>query len=314
MSAARVLITCLQMQDVYEHFRHRFEERDIDVELAAVDGQQLSEAQLAAMIGQFDGIIAGDDPLTAHVLSRADRLRTIAKWGVGIDAIDVDAARARGIVVTNTPGTFGDDVADLAIGYLVTLTRQIHRIHASVAAGGWLKVRGTRLAGKTVGVIGAGSIGQAVVHRLPGFGVEVLAHDVDPAALRAATALGATAASLDALLAASHAVVLCCPLTPETHHLIDAAALATLPHGALLVNVSRGALVDEPALVDALASGQVAAAALDVFEAEPLPADSPLRRFEQCVFGSHNGSNTTEGVLQCSAMAVGNLLAGLGIA
>jgi D-3-phosphoglycerate dehydrogenase len=313
VSTARVLVTCKQMQNVFETFRPRFDAAQVEAILPTVERQQLSEEELIELIGDVDGIIAGDDPLTARVLERAGRMKTIAKWGVGTDAIDFDAAAAHGITVTNTPGVFGEDVADAALGYLLSLTRQITRIHMAVVAGDWLKIEGTRLAGKTAGVLGFGSIGKATARRLVAFGCDTFAYDAFPAALEGAAELGVAGVGLDELLERSEVLVLCAPLTPETEHIIDAAALAKLPEGALFVNVSRGPLVDEPALVEALRSGQVGAAALDVFEDEPLAVDNPLRGFEQCVFGSHNGSNTSEGVLQCSAQAVDNLFRELGL-
>jgi D-3-phosphoglycerate dehydrogenase len=312
VSAGKVLITCRQMQNVFEHFRSKFEERDLEVALPDLNGQQqFDEPQMVELIADVDGVIAGDDVISAAVMDAGRRLKVIAKWGVGVDAIDLEAAASRGIPVRNTPGVFGEDVADAALGYLLSLTRHITRIHQSVLDGGWLKIEGTRLAGKTAGVLGFGSIGKAVARRLVAFGCETLAYDAFPSALEDAGDLGVTGVSLDELLRRSEVLILCAPLTEDTHHLIDAEALAKLPDGALFVNVSRGPLVDEPALVEALRSGKVAAAGLDVFEDEPLAADNPLRQFEQCVFGSHNGSNTREGVLQCSAQAVDNLLEAL---
>src|SRR5437763_11147987 len=146
------------MQGCFDQFRHRFDELDIDVDLPAVV-QQPSERELIEIIGGYDGMIAGDDPLTAAVLAHAGKLRVISKWGVGIDGIDLDAARARGIAVTNTPGVFGDDVADVAAAYLVMLARQLHRIDASVRAGGWFKHEGVLLAGKALGIGGYGHVG-----------------------------------------------------------------------------------------------------------------------------------------------------------
>lgn len=310
MSSGKILITCRQMQNVYETFAPRFDAAGLEVEMPSVV-QQPTEDELCEIIGEFDGMIAGDDPLTARVLSHATRMKILSKWGVGTDGIDFDAAAAHGIQVTNTPGAFGEDVADAALGYLLALTRHIPRIHMSVASGGWLKVEGTRLAGRTVGIVAFGSIGQAVARRLAGFGVTVVAADGAEAAESAAASMGVKIVSLDELFVMSSAVILCAPLTPETRHLVNADTLGLLPDGAFLVNVGRGPLVDESALVDALSSGRVGAAALDVFEDEPLGAEHPLRQFEQCVFGSHNASNTSEGVLAASARAVDNLLAGL---
>jgi len=307
----RVLVTCRQMQNVMDEFQPRFDAAGIEVVQPEVV-QQPSEEELAGMIGDFDGMIAGDDPLSASVLEHSGKLRVISKWGVGTDGIDKDAAAARGIAVTRTPNVFGDEVADVAIGFMAILARQLHRLHNSVVAGEWMKHEGMSLSDKTLGIVGLGDIGRGVARRGAGFGMTLLGYDiVEPDA--ATLALGLSPASLDELLAASDVIVLCCPLTPETRHIIDAEALAKTKRGVHLINVARGPLVDEPALVEALASGQVGAAGLDVFESEPLPADSRLREFEQCVFGTHNGSNTREGNLRASARAVDNVLSGLGV-
>ncbi len=306
----RALITCRQMQNCIDEFRDRFDAEGIEIVLPSVVQQQPDEEELMSMIAGFDGMIAGDDPLTGRVLERADRLRVISKWGVGTDGIDLEAARARGITVTRTPDVFGDEVADVAIGYMVMLARQLHRLHASVLEGGWMKHEGVSLSGKRLGIVGLGDIGRAVARRGAGFGMELLGHDIVEPDERT-LALGLAPVSLDDLLAGSDVIVLCCPLTPETFHLIDSDRLARTRPGVLLINVARGPLIDEGALVEALESGQVGAAALDVFESEPLPESSPLRRFEACVFGTHNGSNAREAVLRASERAVENLIEGL---
>jgi D-3-phosphoglycerate dehydrogenase len=238
-------------------------------------------------------------------------MRIISKWGVGTDGIDLDAARSLGIAVTNTPGVFGEDVADVAASYLVVAARQLHRIHDSVASGGWFKHEGVGLAGKTLGIAGYGSIGTALARPGKGFGLSVIAHDVDGAARNRALNDGVEAVALEELFRRSDFLVLCLPLTSETRRIVDAGTLALMPDGSILVNVARGGLVDEDALVEALATGRLAAAALDVFAEEPLPTEHPLRQFPQCVLGSHNASNTREGVLRTSELAVDNLLSGL---
>jgi D-3-phosphoglycerate dehydrogenase len=310
MSGERVLITCRQMQNCIEEFRPRLNEYQLELVLPEIV-QQPSEEDLIEIIGGFNGMIAGDDPLSARVLEHAKRMRIISKWGVGIDGIDLDAARSLGIPVVDTPRVFGGEVADIALGYVIMLARQLHRIDASVKAGGWFKYEGRSLAGKVLGVAGFGSIGRAVAQRGLGFGMRVVAHDVADAAAVAAEDMGVEMLSGDELFKQSDFLVLCSPLTPETRHMVNERTLALMQPGSYLVNVGRGPLVDETALVQALASGHVAAAALDVFEEEPLPASSGLRAFDQCVFGSHNASNTREGVLRTSARAVENLLHGL---
>jgi D-3-phosphoglycerate dehydrogenase / 2-oxoglutarate reductase len=310
MSGKRVLITCRQMQNCIDEFLPTLNEHQLELVMPEIV-QQPSEDDLIEIIGDFDGMIAGDDPLTARVMDHAKRMRIISKWGVGTDGIDLEAARERGIAVTNTPGVFGDDVADVALGYVVMLARQLHRIDASVRAGGWFKHEGLSLTGKTLGVAGFGCIGQAVAQRGQGFGMRVVAQDVAPATHAKAAEMGVEMVDRDQLFGQSDFLVLCSPLTSETWHMVDERTLALMPSGSFLVNVARGPLVDEPALVKSLDSGHLAAAALDVFEQEPLRPDSALRRFEQCVFGSHNASNTREGVLRASARAVENLLRGL---
>lgn len=309
----RVLVTCRQQQNCWDEFDDRFTRLGIAVDQPEVV-QQPTEDELIAIIGQYDGMIAGDDPLTARVLEHAKKMRIISKWGVGTDGIDKVAAANLGIKVTNTPNVFGEEVADVALGFVVMLARQLHRIHQSVATGGWLKVEGQSIAGLTAGVVGFGSIGQAVGRRALGFGMHVVAYDVTDAAADAAREMGVTYAPLEEVFAQADYLILCAPLVPATHHIVNAERLALMRDGSRLVNVSRGPLVDEPALVEALRSGKLAAAGLDVFEEEPLPAESPLRDFPDCVFGSHNGSNTKQGVLRASEKAVQNLLEGLELA
>lgn len=198
MTARRVLITCRQMQSCIDEFMPDLAAQNVEVVMPEVV-QQLTEAELIAIIGDFDGMIAGDDPLSERVLQHATRLRVISKWGVGMDGIDLDAARAMDIVVTNTPGVFGDSVADVAAGYLVMLARQLHQIDSSVRSGGWLKHEGRTLTGASLGVVGLGSIGQAVARRGFGFGMRVLGHDIVGTAQATAKEMGVEAVDLDAL-------------------------------------------------------------------------------------------------------------------
>jgi D-3-phosphoglycerate dehydrogenase len=305
------LIACRQMQECFETFQARLDEAGIEYVLPPVV-QQLTEADLLPIIAEYDGMIAGDDHLTSRVLSAASRLKIISKWGIGTDGIDLVAAARLGIQVTNTPGVFGDDVADVAAGYIVMLARQLHVIDASVKQGGWLKHRGTLLSGKTLAIYGLGSIGRAVAQRGRGFGMRVVGYDVAPQSLQHAADSGIESlAAVDDLFRAADFLVLCAPGTPATRHAVNARTLALMPAGSHVVNVSRGQLVDENALADALAANHLAGAALDVFEHEPLPSGSRLREFPGCIFGSHNGSNTEQGVLRASERAVENLIRGL---
>ncbi len=312
MTDLSVLVTCRQMQNCIDEFRDRFERHGVSLVLPPIV-QQLSEAELAGMIGGFDAIIAGDDPITAGVLEQATRLKVVAKWGIGVDGIDLAAARRLDIPVLNTPAVFGDEVADVAIGYVILLARQLHRIDAGVRAGGWPKPEGLTLHGKRLGILGFGSIGRAVAARGRGFGMELLATDAAGIPDEDATRLGVRSVDEPSLFAETDFLVLCSPLTPETHHVVGEENLARMRPGSFVVNVARGPLVDETALHRALSEGRLAGAALDVFEVEPLPAASPLRDVESCILGSHNASNTREGVRRASAQAVTNTLVALGL-
>jgi D-3-phosphoglycerate dehydrogenase / 2-oxoglutarate reductase len=306
----RVLITCRQLQESIDEYRPLFAEKGIRIDLPPVV-QQLSEAELLNIIDRYDGVIAGDDPFTARVIDRAQRLKIIAKWGIGTDAIDIPHARARGVLVQNTPDVFADEVADVVMGYAILLARQLHRLDIAVRAGEWLKVRGTTLRGRVMGVVGVGSIGRAVVRRARACGMVVVGTDVASVVdgFMAETALELM--ERDELLARSDFIALCCNLTPENRHLLSWPEFDRMRAGVRIINAARGPLIDEAALVAALESGRVAGAALDVFEVEPLPFDSPLRHFDQCIFGTHNASNTVEAVRRVNELAIENLLRAL---
>lgn len=310
MSGETVLVSCIQLQHHIDEFRQAFSEREIKL-LTPPIIQQLTEDELLPIIGEVDGMIAGDDHLTRIVLEHALRLRVIAKWGVGTDAIDLDAASDLGIRVSNTPGVLGDEVADVVIGYIVMLTRSLHLVDHDVRNGKWSKPEGRSLAGQTIGVVGLGSIGQAVCRRAMAMGMRVIGTDIAEPAAEAAAAIGVEVAELGALVETADVISLNCPLTPDNQQFVNGDLIRRMKRGARLVNTARGGLVDEVALAEALDSGHLGGAALDVFEVEPLPQGSPLRSRNDVILGSHNASNTTEAIARTSALAVRNVLAGL---
>jgi D-3-phosphoglycerate dehydrogenase len=305
----RVLVTCPPMLHTLDHCRDRFAAEGWQVTAPAVT-QQLTEAELCEIIADHDGVIAGDDPFTARVLEtgRRGRLKALSKWGIGVDAIDLDAARRLGILTSNTPNAFGDEVADVVLGYTVLMARQLHRIDAAIRRGEWLKIRGQSLRGKVAGVIGVGSIGKATATRLRAMGMSLLGFDVATLPSELVTESGLQQVDLATLLGQSDLVVLTCALTAENRYLINEKTLSQIKHGAMIINVARGPLIQETALLAALADGRVSAAALDVFENEPLRADHPLTRFPQVILGSHNSSNTQEAVLRVNQLAIDHLV------
>jgi len=310
MSVWRVLVTCPQLQRTIEAHRQRLVDHEIDVELPPVV-QQLSEDELSALLPGVDGIVAGDDPLTRAVLQQADQLKVISKWGVGVDNIDLAAAEELGIRVSNTPGMFGDEVADVVIGYLVLLARQLHQVDRHVRDGQWPKPEGVSLAGRTIGVVGLGHIGQAVAKRALAMGMQVIGTDVSPESAVAAQRSGVKIVDLPELFRQADVVSLNCPLTAANRHMVNESTLATMKRGAWIINTARGGLIHEDALISALIGGRLGAAALDVFEIEPLPNNSPLRQISQVILGAHNGSNTADAVHRTSVRAIDNLIAGL---
>lgn len=238
-------------------------------------GSTLSAAQVRELIADCDGYIAGVDEVPADVLRAAPRLKVIARYGVGYDRIDLDEARRRGIVVTNTPGANSASVADLTVGLLLSLARQIPQAAAAVRSGEWPRISGLSLEGKTIGLLGFGAIGKLVARRLDGFNATVLA--CDPQINADDCQRGrVTASSLDELLAVSDFLSLHLPANESTRKMVNAAFLAKMKPGAYLINTARGELVDENALLAALNEGQLAGAAIDVFSTEPPDPDHPL--------------------------------------
>lgn len=300
----KVLITCPPMLRAIDQLRHLFEEKGI--ELVTPDVVQiLTEDELIEIVPNVDAWIIGDDPATERVFTagKNGRLRAAVKWGVGVDNVDFKACEKLGIPIQNTPRMFGNEVADMAMAYFTGLLRDSYRVDREVRAGGWIKPAGMSSTGKVVAVIGLGDIGLGVARRLKGFDVTINAYDPF-------TSMNVEQAGVDAIyqfpesIETADFVIVTCALTPSNFHMINADTLSKMKDGVKIINVARGPLIDEKALIEALKTGKVSAAGLDVFEIEPLPSDSELRTFEQCIFGTHNGSNTKEAVLRASYRAI----------
>jgi len=305
----RILVTAPPMLLSLESCQERFQQENLEI-VAPNVVQQLSEAELCEQIADFDGVIAGDDPFTAKVLETGcqGRLKVVAKWGIGVDGIDLKAAKRLGLYTSNTPNVFGNEVADVALGYTILIARQLHKIDTAVRQGEWLKIQGTSLAGKTAGIIGVGSIGQGIARRYQVLGLNLLGYDVRPIDPNFCKETGLKQVDLEELFATSDCIVLCCNLTAENHHLLNEKAFKAMKDGVWVINVARGGLISEKALISALEQGKVGAVALDVFESEPLSRDNPLTQFEQVICGSHNSSNTLEAVLRVNQKAIDNLV------
>lgn len=299
----KVLVSNIMMLNERERFDALLRDRGIDPIWPEVN-QFMTEAECLALAGQFDGWLAGDDQITAAVLDAClPRLKVISKWGTGIDSIDLAAARQLGVPVCNSPGAFRDAVSEYAMGLLLAATRRLARTDRLVRQGGWPKGRFPGLTGKTMGVVGYGAIGQGVGQRARGFGMQVIAHDPYMDSAPDGTALVA----FDQLLAEADVICLCCNQTADNYHLLNADSFGQARDGVIVVNVARGGLIDETALVAGLQSGKVGAAALDVFENEPLAADHPLLQFENVAVSSHNANSTIEAIEYVHANTLENL-------
>ncbi len=256
----------------------------------------LKAPELEAIIPEYDALaVRSATKVNAALLDRAARLKVVGRAGVGVDNVDLAAATRRGVIVMNTPGGSSTTVAELTLAHMLALARHVAQATASVKAGKWekKKFQGRELAGKTLGVVGIGNIGSVVVERCRAMKMRVVAYDPfisDDAAAK----LGVAQVPLDELWAQSDVVSLHVPLTEQTRNLVNAQALAKMKRGALLVNCARGGLVDERALADALASGHLGGAALDVFEKEPPPPDHPLFGLGNFICTPHLGASTEE--------------------
>lgn len=305
MTLPLVLVTCRQMQVELRFHRDRIEKLGYEVVAPELGGRQhFTAVELLEYSDRLVGIIAGDDELNREFFAGATKLKTVIRWGIGMDSVDHDAARMQGVTVRNTPGVFGAEVADAAFGYMLNLARGYIAVDNAVRSGEWPKVEGISLAGTQLGIVGLGTIGREIAKRARGFDMNVVAFDPFVETPLAAVPLVA----LEDLLAKSRFIVLACPLTKETFHLINAQRLTLVRPDAFLVNVARGPVVLEADLINALKSGRLGGAALDVFEVEPLPLESELRVLPNVVLGAHNGSNTREGVARASAVAVDFLI------
>ena len=269
--------------------------------------------------------VAGCDGVLALLTDRVDdafldaagpQLRVVANYAVGYDNIDVPACRARGVAVGNTPGVLTETTADLAFALLMAAARRLPEGSRYVRDGNWktwgpLLLLGPDVHGATIGIVGFGRIGQAVAQRAQGFGMRILYHDIQPLPDDVTSAFGASYRPLEALLAESDFVSLHVNLSDVTRHLINAETLAWMKPTAVLVNTSRGAVVDQAALAEALRDGTIWAAALDVTDPEPIPMDDPLVGLDNCLIVPHiaSASRATRGKM--AAMAAANLLAGV---
>jgi phosphoglycerate dehydrogenase-like enzyme len=306
----RVLISAPYMLPELDEFRPRLEAEGVEIVTTRVN-ERLSEEELLPLVGAIDGAICGDDRFSERALRKAPRLRVISKWGTGIDSIDTRAASKLGIRVYNTPNAFTDAVADTALGYILCFARRLPWMDRDIRHGLWAKPDAVSLRECVLGVVGVGNIGRAVTRRARAFGMTVLGTDPVPPPASFIAETGLRLVSLRTLLEEADFVSLHCDLNPTSWRLIGRDKLAIMRPSAYLINTARGPLIDEPALIEALSERRITGAALDVFEVEPLPANSPLRALDHCLLAPHNANSSLAARRRVHESTIANLFKGL---
>lgn len=269
-------------------------------------GKPLTEEELLPLLKDCDGYIAGLDFVTEKVLRSCGHLKVVSRYGAGYDRVDVNAAKALSIPVANTPGVNAEAVGELAFGLILSVARKIPYLNASLREGGWIRSTGMELKGKTIGIMGLGAIGKIVARCAKGFDMKVMAYDpyINEAYCRDNEI---KSGSFEEVLEQSDVISLHLPLIDSTLHLIDASAIARMKPTAILVNTSRGGIIDEVAVYDALKGGRLGGLALDAFEIEP-PTGSQLFTLNNVVATPHTGAHTAEAVENMADLAVKNLI------
>lgn len=306
-----VLMTAPYMIPFLDRFRPVLADYGIDLIVPDVQ-ERMEEEDILKYAGQFDGTICGDDRYTARVIEAcAPRLKVISKWGTGVDSIDAEACAKFEVKLGRTPNAFTTPVADTVLGYMLAFARCGPWMDREMKSGKWEKIPGKTLSECTLGVIGVGNIGKAVTRRAKAFGMKVYGTDIIDIDHVFVSETGIEMTNLKTLLSNSDFVSVNCDLNPTSHHIINADTLALMKPTAILINTARGPLVDEKALVAALSSGQVGGAALDVFEHEPLPADSPLLKMDNVMLAPHNSNSSPTAWERIHWSTIKNLVEGL---
>ncbi|OGO25464.1 MAG: hypothetical protein A2Y54_05790 [Chloroflexi bacterium RBG_16_51_16] len=302
------------MIPLLDQFKPVFDKYRLDLLIVQVV-ERLKEEELLDYAGQFDGTICGDDLYTSRVLEACSpRLKVISKWGTGVDSIDSQACIRLNIKLMRTPNAFTIPVADSVLGYILAFARRLPWMDQEMKQGKWEKLPGRALSECTLGVIGVGNIGKAVLRRAKTFGMHLVGNDIveiDPAFIKE---LNLEMSDLKSLLTKSDFVSINCDLNPSSRHLINADTLAFMKPGAVLINTARGSIVEEKALSAALRENRLAGAALDVFVSEPLPLDNPLRNLPNVMLAPHNSNSSPAAWEFVHRNTIKNLVEGLGIA
>lgn len=308
-----ILLSAPYMIPFLDRFQPYFEKYSLDLIIPEVH-ERLNKDQLLDLAGKFDGTICGDDQYDAEVIAACSpRLKVISKWGTGIDSIDKVAAERSGISIFRTPNAFTIPVADTVMGYILAFARRHPWMDREMKAGKWEKLPGHALSESTLGVIGLGNIGKAVVTRALAFGMQVVGNDIIEIDRDFLDKFDVNMCTLEELLSQADYISINCDLNATSYHLINQATLSKMKPNAVVINTARGQVMDEGALVVALKDGLIAGAALDVFEIEPIPPESLLLKMDQVMLAPHNANSSPAAWEHVHWNTLRNLLDGLGI-
>jgi len=309
----KILFTAPYMIPFVDRFKPVFDKYDIELIIPDVQ-ERMEEAELLEYAGQFDGTICGDDRYTLRVIEACSpRLKIISKWGTGIDSIDAEACSRYSIKIGRTLNAFTTPVADTVLGYMLAFARRQPWMDREMKSGKWEKIPGKALSECTLGVIGVGNIGKAITRRAKAFGMKVYGNDIVDIDHVFVSETGIEMTSLENLLKNSDFVSINCDLNPTSQHLMNADTFAQMKSNAVLINTARGPIVDEKSLIEALQANRLAGAALDVFEHEPLPLESPLIKMDNVMLAPHNSNSSPMAWERVHWNTIRNLVEGLGL-
>ena len=303
----KVLVSAPYLIPVLEQYTGLLERQGCEVIQADVI-ERLGEDDLLSIMHDIDGVICGDDAFTKRVLDASPKLQVLSKWGTGIDSIDQIACAERNIKVKNVPNAFSDPVADTVLGWVLSFARRFQEQTASIRNGEWEKLPGYALNEKTIGVIGVGNVGKAVIKRASAFGMKIIGTDLNTIDNDFLTTFQVKMTDLSSLLSGSDFISLNCDLNQTNAHLINSQTLSMCKHGTIILNSARGGLICENDLIEALESGLVGGVGLDVYEHEPLAINSALRSMVNVILSAHNANSSPNAWANVHIQSIKNLL------
>jgi len=310
----RALVTAPPILPKIFNYKNLFDKKSVEIVVPPYEVVEcLYENELVELLKNIDGILCGDDKITENVLKQTKRLKVISKWGTGIDSIDKDAAERLGIKVLRVKDVFSEPVSDTVLAYILLFSRKIIEKNQIVKNNKWEKTESHTLKEKSLGIIGVGHIGKVVAQKALALGMKVYGNDIRKISRDYVKNTDIEMVNLNELLTNSDFVTFHCDLNNSSFHLIGEKELKIMKPESVLINTSRGEVIDQSALEDALQNNEISGAALDVFEVEPLPEESILRKMNNVFLSPHNSNGSPQVFNKVDELSIQNLFTGLGI-